>query len=191
MESSISQINDLVTQTKLESNNQSIIHHTINPNNHNVQLTNHPNLQAIHEPVIQHNIRDIFQSEDIPVITYGNLISLRTASQNLTNIINQILSVEQSNILNTKTKATVVNFKIITNEDIDLFIRENCILDEKLCTRMSDLRDAFNTLFNKDISLIAFSKKFNEVSSNYPVERVNVRINSQGGLWIKGISLKS
>lgn len=79
----------------------------------------------------------------------------------------------------------------ITNENIELFIRENCILDEKYQTKMSDLREAFNILYNKDISLIAFSKKFNEVSANYPITRVNLRINSQSGLWLKGISLKT
>ena len=122
---------------------------------------------------------------------YNNLIALRSNFLQGIEIINQMVAPLQPAPVGTKIKQSVVNLKSITNEDINMFIRENCILDEKMCTKMSELRDAFNLFFNKDISLIAFSKKFNEVSIIYPVERSNMRINSQGGLWIKGIGIKT
>jgi hypothetical protein len=138
-------------------------------------------------------------------LDYNTLITIRSNIQNtmvlcqnmmaffqdtLTNV-NQLLTNQQANMANSKPKPpTQINLKTISTEEMDIFIRENCNLNEEYMTKMADLKDAFNKLYNRDVSLIAFSKKFNEVSVNYPVTRVNVRVNSQGGLWIKGINVK-
>jgi hypothetical protein len=91
---------------------------------------------------------------------------------------------------NVKIDSILTPNTLITNADIENFIETKCILDLKYSTIMSDLRDAYNKHYDRNISLISFSKKFNEVSDKYHIKRVQKRVGAKSGIWFVGIGIK-
>jgi hypothetical protein len=75
-------------------------------------------------------------------------------------------------------------------DEIDEFILTKCVFHPKFSTITSDLRDAYNKSYNRNISLIAFSKKFKEVSGKYQIERIQGKKGLRSGVWFNGIGLK-
>lgn len=125
--------------------------------------------------------------ENKNVIDFNIILTIYEDMQRSTEFVRKIIDSHNKNL---PLQAKKINNKIITNEELETFIHEKCIFDKKCSCKMSDLRDTYNELNRREVSLIAFSKKFNELSINYPVEKATQRINSQTGLWIKGIGIK-
>lgn len=95
----------------------------------------------------------------------------------------ELPSVKEGTILLTNATVTIA--------DINEFISTKCVFHPNFTIIMSDLWDAYNTYYNRNISLISFSRKFKEAITKYPIiKEFRGKIGTRSGVWFNGIALK-